>query len=152
MHIARIFRAVEVMGENSRLDDEGLIDALLLEGFTAEEANQLVLFVPSAFARPVLENLGVEHFVETVSIPKKRGGSIEVPLSTVGVYTGALALIRGEVGAHAVPAEHFQSLATRSAEIDAANRALNAGVLLKGGTWGGLAVNGPTADELGFES
>ena len=150
MVISRIIRAVEVMGENSSRDDQGLIDALLSEGFTAEEANQLVLFVPAAFARPVLEHLGVEHFVETVSVPKKRGGTIEVPLSAIGVYTGALALMRGEIDAHALPAEYFRSLATRSAEIDAANRALNAGQSLKGGKWV-LKVNGPTADKLRLE-
>jgi len=151
MHIARIIRAVEVMGKNSALDDLGLVDALLVEGFTAEEANQLVLFVPSAFARPVLEKLGVEEFAETVSVPKKDGGAIEVALSAVGVYTGALALIRGEVSTHAVPAEYFQSLAMRSAEIDAANRALNAGDSLTGARWASMRV-GQTSDELGIES
>ena len=58
MQIARIIRAVELMGENSSLDDDLLIEKLLIDGFTLAEANQLVLFVPSAFARPELEKLG----------------------------------------------------------------------------------------------
>ena len=150
MDIARIIRAVEVMGKNSNLDDQRLVEELLAEGFSVEEANRLVLFVPSAFARPVLESLGVEHFAETVSVPKKGGGTIEVPLRGIDVYTGALALIRGEVASHGLPGEYFRFLAIRSAEIDAANKALNAGDSLKGGKWASARV-GKTADELGFE-
>jgi hypothetical protein len=151
MNAERLVRAIEIMGRNASLDDRGIADALTNSGFTALEASLLLAFVPSAFARPVLEGLGVQHFGESVSAPKKGGGRVEVPLKEIPVYCAALALVRGHPSAQILQPEHFKSLAMRSAELDAANNALNAGADLKGGAFASALVS-VSAEDLGYGS
>jgi hypothetical protein len=151
MNFTRLVRGIEIMGRNVALDDQGIEDALTSADYSAQEARLLITFVPSAFARPVLERLGVEHFVETVSAPKKGGGWVDVPLKNIPVFCNALALVRGHPSTKLLEPEHFRSLAMRSAEVDMANNALNAGADLKGAT-SASALIGVTAEDLGYGS
>ena len=139
------------MGRNAALSDQVITDALIGAGFSRSEASQLIAFVPSAFARPVLEALGVEHFVETVSAPKKGGGRINVPLKDIPIFCNALKLVRGHPGAGLLKPEYFRSIAMRSSEVDTANNALNAGASLKGATIASALI-GVTAEDLGYGS
>jgi hypothetical protein len=151
MDTAKLIRGIEIMGGASEGSDAELVARLKSAGFSARESELLVAFVPSAFARPVLENLGVTNFVELVSVPKKGGGTLEVELDSIPVFTQALGLVRGNAHSSLVLPEHFKALAMRSAEVDAANNALNAGESLEGATFA-LALAGPVADVLGFDS
>lgn len=151
MDFARLVRGIEIMGRNAALDDQDMALALTSAGFSTREANLLLTFVPSAFARPVLEKLGVEHFVERVSAPKKGGGWVDVPLKNIPVYCAALELVRGHPSARLLQPEHFRSLAMRSAEVAAADNALNSGADLKGATFASALI-GVTAEDLGYGS
>ena len=151
MDIGRLVRGIEIMGRHAALDDLGIADALTSAGFSTREAGLLIAFVPSAFARPVLERLGVEHFVETVSAPKKGGGRVDVPLKNIPVFCNALELVRGHPGTKLVEPEHFKALAMRSAEVNTATNALNAGADLKGATFASALI-GVTAEDLGYGS
>jgi hypothetical protein len=151
MHIARLLRGIEIMGRAGAASDAELVEELNVEGFSSRDSELLVAFVPSAFARPVLEKLGATNFVDFVSVPTRAGGRIDVKLNTIPVYTKALSLVRGDPNARFVQPEHFRALAMRSSEIDAASNALNAGVNLAGTTFA-MALVGPYADVLGFDS
>jgi len=55
------------MGAHAGAEDSEILLALRNMGFTKLEADLLIAFVPLAFSRPVLEELGVAHFSESVS-------------------------------------------------------------------------------------
>ena len=139
------------MGSNATLDDAGLVAALQAAGYSARDSALLVAFVPSAFAQPVLEKLGVGEIAESVSARDKVGEWVQVPLSKVSIYQQALAIARGQLGAGSVDPEHYRQLALRSAELNVASNALNTGADVKGATLA-TALISVTAEDLGHGS
>ena len=151
MRFRRLREAIEIMGRNAALNDREMISALNSAGFSARDSRVLVAFIPSAFARPVLEKLGVGHIVDSVSAPTNSGGWIEVPLNSVPIYNGALAIAHRRPAAGQVDPEYYGTLALRSAELSAASRALDAGANVKGASIASALVD-LTAEELGYGS
>jgi hypothetical protein len=139
------------MGRNIKLDDTGIESALKSAGFSARDAALLIALVPSAFARPALEKLGVAHFVESVSARDVHGEWVQVPLRKVRLYQLALTIARRHYESGAVDTEHYKGLALRSAELNAASNALNAGVKVEGSTVATALVR-VRAEDLGHGS
>jgi hypothetical protein len=144
-----LLQAIDIMGRNAKLDDAKLVSALKSAGFSDRDSQILVAFVPTAFARPVLERLGVEHFAESVSAPTGTGNWVDIPLKSISIYNAALAIARRRAGA--INPDHFEALAMRSAELDSASRALDAGANVKGSAVATALVH-LTAGELGYGS
>ena len=151
VRIRNLLRAIDVMGRNVKLDDIGIESALKSAGFSARDAALLVALVPSAFARPALEKLGIAHFVESVSARNVHGEWVQVPLRKVRLYQLALTIARRNYAGAAVDPEHYKGLASRSAELNAASNALNAGMALEGSTFA-TALVGVRAEDLGYGS
>jgi hypothetical protein len=146
MEPARLLRAVEIMAHHATLDDERLGEVMCNEGFSSQQAAELLAFVPLAFGRPLLEELGVKEFSSTVSAPSRAGGRRNVPLRYQAAYIRSLSLARqhwrtGELG------DVYEAVALRSAEVIVVNKALNEGVGVKGGTLS-VAIFGPYAESL----
>jgi len=132
-------------------DDTALSAALVRNGFSKREADLLIAFVPLAFSRPVLEDLGVAHFAETVSAQTAKGTWIEVPLTSQPIYVAALEIAREHRRAGLIRNEAFKVIALRSEQLSAASNALNAGADLKGASIASAFVRLP-AEELGYIS
>jgi hypothetical protein len=78
-----MLKAIAVMGTMKELDDPEMEAELMNSGFSKREAALLVAFVPRAFARPVLEKLGVTQFSESVSAKNHDDEMVSIPLASV---------------------------------------------------------------------
>lgn len=129
-----LIRAAEILAAHPLLDDDELARLLVAEGFEESPAYRIAAFLPSAFARPLLERLGVSTFVDRASVPKPNGGRFEVALSRQPEYVEALALAREHWRTGVLPREVYETIALGSAELDSVNAALNAGQDVAGAT------------------
>jgi hypothetical protein len=84
--------------------------------------------------QPILEELGVSHFVESVSAKNRSGEWVLVPLASQEIYQLALTLAREHRGVGLMDHEVFKALALRCSQIDAVSKALNAGADVRGAT------------------
>ena len=73
----RIIQAAETLA-GTPLDQQ--IKALKENGFSEGEAHRLVALLPLAFSRPMLEELGIKHFVPVVTAVARDGTPIEAML------------------------------------------------------------------------
>jgi hypothetical protein len=69
----RLLEAIGIMGNAQATHDREIVVALTTGGYTPSEVKRLTVFVPPAFSRPILEELGVSSFVESVSAKNRRG-------------------------------------------------------------------------------
>jgi len=135
------------MAEHSDQDDDVLVQTIGHAGFTETEAQLIVAFVPIAFGRPLLEKLGVSQFSSAVSAPTRNGLRVKVLLEDQPVYEGALWLAREHWRSGVLGKQAYEAIATRSAELRAANQALKEGTSVKGSAVASALV-GPYAESL----
>jgi hypothetical protein len=102
-------------------NDGEIYDDLVKRGFAPADADRLVAFVPLAFGRVLVATLPVT-FPET-AILVEGGSRREVRLADEPIFAEAAAHARKG----ALTRDQFGALALRSAEINALNKALNAG-------------------------
>jgi hypothetical protein len=105
-----MLKAIAVMGTMKELDDPEMEAELMNSGFSKREAALLVAFVPQAFARPVLEKLGVTQFSESVSAKNHDDEMVSFPLAsmpktTAGRMDAAAHLDRGRQGSRQIPGD-----------------------------------------------
>ena len=132
MDKADLIRASTILARNKHAGDEELAELLMAEGFEEAVAYRLVAFLPSAFARPVLEELGTRIF-SPASVPTEGGGAFEVELEDQPEYCAALALAREHRRTGAIPREVYRTIVYGTSEIDAVSNALNEGADVEGG-------------------
>jgi hypothetical protein len=94
MNRHKLLQAIAVMGRITGSDDRALAAALVNAGFTTRDAEVLVVLVPLALSRPLLEQLGESHFVESVSAKNKADEWVQIPLASQPIYMTALGLAR----------------------------------------------------------
>ena len=135
MNRHKLLEAIAVMGRTTGSDDRALAAELVSAGFTTRDAEVLVALVPLALSRPILEQLGVSHFVDTISAKNKADEWIQFPLTSQRIYVTALGLAREQWrGAGVIDKEVYKNLAQRCSTIDAVSNLLNAGASAKGAT------------------
>ena len=132
MEKADLIRAATILAGNNGASDEELAELLMAEGFKEAVAYRLVAFLPSAFARPIFEELGTKRFAGA-SVPTEDGGSFEVALEDQPEYRAALALAREHRRAGAMPNEVYRAIVYGTSEIDAISNALNEGLDVEDG-------------------
>jgi hypothetical protein len=130
----RLLEAIGVMGSQAGAKDSEILLALTHAGFTNSEADALIAFVPLAFSRPIMEELGVAHFSESVSAKNKSGQWIQIPLASQTVYVAALTVAREHRRSGLIDRDVFKTLALRCSQLDAVSNALNAGADVRGAT------------------
>jgi hypothetical protein len=127
----RLLEAIGIMGG---AQDSEIILALTQDSFTQLEAELLTAFVPLAFSRPILEELGVAHFVDTVSAKSRSGEWTQVPLASQAVYQAALTFAREHRRVGLIDNEVLKVWALRCSQLAAVGNALNAGADVRGAT------------------
>jgi len=131
----RLLEAIGIMGgAQAGAQDREILFALTHAGFTQREADLLMAFVPLAFSRPILEELGVAHFVDTVSAKNRSGEWIQVPLASQAVYQAALTFAREHRRVGLIDNEVFKVWALRCSQLAAVSNALDAGAEVRGAT------------------
>jgi hypothetical protein len=148
MSEARLILAAEKLAEKLQLDEEQQVEALKNAGFEEGEANRLVVFLPLAFSRPALEELGIEHFAPVVGATNADGTPFEVLLARQPEYVVGLEVARKHRRMGFMDQEVFASIAGSSAEIDAVSKALNAGEDIRGGAIASALVGSKISPHL----
>jgi len=132
MYRARLIKAAETLARTWQGDEDEQIAALRQEGFDEGEAHRLIAFLPLAFSRPILEELGVRHFVPQVSAQTADGTVVQATLMRQPEYAAALKLARAHRKKGAMDHEVYKLIAGSSAEVDAVSKALNEGADIAG--------------------
>jgi hypothetical protein len=126
---AALLIARELADETS--DEDAQIRALLSAGFDAGQAHRFVAFLAFAFSRPAMEVLGI-RVSRRIDMATEDGGTLTVRLHRQPEYVAGLALARRHRRSPCMPDWAYQVIAGDSADIDAANNALNAGLDVEG--------------------
>ena len=148
MSEALLIRGATTIARHWDLSDDHKIEALRSDGFSEGEAFRLVALLPLAFSRPILEELGVRHFVTRITALKADGSSVSADLNRQPEYVGGLKLARAHRARGRMDHEIFKLIAASSADIDAASKALNAGEDIGGSTIASCLVGAEIASHL----
>jgi hypothetical protein len=131
----RVLEAARVIAANLDGGEQRSISALIAAGFEVGEAHRFAAFLPMAFSRPVLERLGVSTTSNRVAVTADDGAYFTVELDHQPEYVAGLRVARVQKEMELAPPEVFKKIALASADLDAANVALNAGSSLSGATF-----------------
>ena len=148
MSEARLIRAAETLARTLDHGGDEQVAALKRDGFDEGEAHRLVALLPLAFSRPVLEELGVRYFVQEVTAHETDGTLVRADLRRQPEYVAGLRLARAHRRRGVMDHEVYKRIAGSSADIDAASKALNAGVDLAGATTAWSLVGSDVARHL----
>lgn len=131
-HVAErgVAQFIEIMAQHPTADDDAFVEMLVGKGVQPLDAELLLAFVPSAFAWTLFKKMGLQKFPNTFFICDEHEHHQEYGLSSQHYFAAALNLAWNVV-THGYTAfinkSVFQAIATRSAELNATNSALNAG-------------------------
>ncbi len=128
----QLIQAVQYFVVASDMDDGDLVKLLHGKGLTTEDSERLVAFLPIAFSRVVIAHIGKVSF--TTDYRVKETGEI-CSLSDEPIFVEALKLATESYHSGPVPRESFSAVALRSPELDAVNKALNAGEDINGASF-----------------
>jgi hypothetical protein len=101
-----------------------------------------------AFARPILERLGIASFSETVSVPTDDGNHFTVYVDRQPEYVAALALARQQTLSPVIDPEVFKAIVASSADIRVVSRALDTGVNVVGGSIASALIGTSYAEHI----
>jgi hypothetical protein len=106
---SELIRAAQILAAHCDSEEAEVVQRLIAQGFEPGPAHRIVAFVPSAFARPLLEDLGVPDFVDRVSVPTRDGGDFDILLSHQPEYVAALDLAREHRKSGVMPHEVYKT-------------------------------------------
>jgi|HubBroStandDraft_1064217.scaffolds.fasta_scaffold317370_2 hypothetical protein len=129
-----IVKALSVIRSSPGLDDEAIFERLVSSGIEPSLADRLQAFLPMAYTRLLLEKSGA-RFSDCFEEEMPDGEVTQRPLSSEPAWNASITFARAEI-ARGISAQDLFSVAGRSAELDAANQALNAGRKLDDGVFG----------------
>lgn len=118
-------RAIPIFIENAQYELITLKVALTVKFFKEAEIAALIEFVPLAFGRSLLDGMGIQFEDYYVRIDAEGRERVRRKLADEPVYAAALKL--APIVLQSMGQEAFVAIATRSAELEAVNNALNAG-------------------------
>src|ERR1043166_5375950 len=129
---SRLIQAADTLSKTLELGEDEEVVALQREGFDEAEAYRLATLLPIAFSRPVLEDLGVQHFDPEINAYEVDGTLVRADLMRQPEYAGGLRLARRHRKIGLMDHEIYKRVCGSSADIDAASQALNEGADLVG--------------------
>jgi hypothetical protein len=141
----RIICAAEKLAQTA---PDRQIEVLKEAGFLEGEAHRLVALLPLAFSRPILEELGVEHFVPVATAVDRDGTPVEASLMRQPEYAVGLKVARKHRRKGIMNHEVYKCVTGGSADVDAVSKALNAGHSLAGSTIASSLVGPDIAEHL----
>jgi hypothetical protein len=131
----RIYQFVQVIAQSPEADDDTVVESLVKIGLPRIDAELLLAFIPSAFAWIVMQKMGLESFPSTFYLCDEKDVETEYLLSSQHYFSSAL-LIAEDIFSNGytpqISKALYQSIALRSAEMNATNSLLKAGKSLKG--------------------
>jgi hypothetical protein len=136
-----ILRNVDVFLDAPDQNDQQLVAILLKKGVQIETAERFVAFLPIAFGRAVLERMGAVKFSDTFVV-KETGKQYR--LTDEAIFNEAQALANESFQTGVMSKDMFSAVAMRSAELRAANNALNQGTKIDGAPFSPVVIWGYT--------
>ena len=115
-------RAVAVFRNNPQADDSELVDALCAAGIERSVADAVVVFLPIAFTRVVMQKSGVTFSDAYIRARSDGTFSRELSLHEHPVFVAAT-----QLAVAGISPDDLTAVAIRSAEMGAINNALHAG-------------------------
>lgn len=143
--------AAQIIYANRNEIEDSIISVLAKEFNNNLTARILYYFLPITFGWALLKKMGVENFPSTFNLLDKHNNEVEFRVSEQNLFMGSLTLAFKTIEygytdkiSKAVVAE----LIHRSAEVNAANKALNSGAEIKGASLGPTLIHSIKAEEL----
>lgn len=131
--------------------EESLLSVLAKEFGNNLTARKIYYFLPITFGWALLRRMGIENFPNTFKALNMNNTEVEFNVSEQEIFMGSLTLAFNifEHGyTEIITQEVVTELINRSAEVDAVNRALNAGADIKGATLQETLIHSIKAEEL----
>jgi hypothetical protein len=147
-----VLDAVRQMAELPAKSEPEVVERLKAMGYSEVHAEKLNAFVPSAFAWALLKRMGVSTFPNHYIALTRDGREKQLPLAQEHFFTAALRLAYQTLEhgwTERLSRETFETVISRSAEMGAANQALNANESLAGASLQALRVFRFTAEAAG---
>jgi hypothetical protein len=131
------------MAASPDASEDDIVRQLQQQGYSTVAAEKLNAFVPSAFSWALLKRMGVTSFPSHYIALAANGTEVQLPIAEEHYFTAALhlAYVTLEEGWNEVlPRGAFEAVLGRSAEMGAANEALNQSGSIEGASLGPLRV------------
>jgi hypothetical protein len=138
-----VLDAVRLMAELPAKSEQEIVERLRAMGYSEVHAEKLNVFVPSAFAWALLKRMGVSAFPNHYIALTRDRREKQLPLEQEHFFTAALQLASQtleEGWTEGLSRQTFETVIARSAELNAANKALNEGDSLAGASLQPLRV------------
>jgi hypothetical protein len=148
--VQAVRETTRVMASAHGASEADIVNRLTGLGYSASNAEKLNVFVPSAFAWALLRRMGVESFPSHYVALDAGGGEVNVPVASEHYFTAALRLAFETLEGgwnEDLSREQFEAVIARSADMNAANKALNAGESIAGAALQPLRVLRISAEE-----
>lgn len=137
--------AVELLRRCPELDDQQLYRALTGKGVSSPTAARLVVLIPIAYGRIILERAGA-CLSATFREERSQGMSKELALTSEPLWDPIITFAKNEV-AQGASSQEIMLIAGRSAEFEAANQLLNSGSKLQNLAFGSPTIAWPGNEE-----
>jgi hypothetical protein len=131
------------MTESPAKSEPEIVEQLIAMGHSSVHAEKLNAFVPSAFAWALLKRMGVSGFPNHYIALANDGREEQLQLAQEHLFTAALHLAYETLEngwTESFSRQTFETVISRSAEMSAANKALNSGESLAGASLHPLRV------------
>jgi len=120
-------------------DDEALTKIVENRGYKIDLAERFVAFMPLAFGRVVISKIGDVSFTSNYKVKEQNQ---EFALNEEPIYCLAYKLAIESYEKGIIEREIFSAIATRSAELNSVNKALNAGEDINGAKFSTILLFG----------
>jgi hypothetical protein len=132
-----VLATVAVMAAHPGASDQEIVQHLVAQGLNELRAEMMASFVPLGLGRALIARLGANPPVtmaEHALVQDLENGVVqEIPLAAVAEYVAARRLGEEAFVTGIIPRGPFRAASCRSSELNALNKALNAGKSLDGG-------------------
>lgn len=142
-------RVVTILGSTAARDDamESNVQELVADKILAQ---RLLDWIPEVFGLVLVSHIGKVNLPRTFSAKSSDGRWVEISLDAEPIFKAVVPIAMAMF--HSGPRDAFRNIAERSAILDTANKALNAGASLEGAYLSGPALIGIPAEVYAKQS
>ena len=148
--LQNVLYAVGVFSEMKDATADEIISVFEKDVGNDIHANKLYSFVPMAFGFVLAKRMGIEKFPSEFYLLNRKDEKVSFPLGNEHYFTAALTLAYETLEngwSEQLTRESYEAVIAHSAEMNAVNRALNAGDDIKGGAFQPSTVHGVLAEK-----
>lgn len=140
---------IDILSMNEGISEDELSRRLQDKGYSFASAEKLTVFVPSAFAWPVLKRLGLATFPDHFTAKNAAGEEVEIYIADQHYFTAALQLAFSTLEngwSESITRSTYERIAARSAEMNIVNRVYSEGGSVAGATLNPLLLGRISAE------